>query len=90
MLVFNSSAKAKLAKCGLTKTGVVYVASLLAGFGACVLSAPFDYMKTITEAGAWQTIDFQHLYYAFPMYYLRITPHALITLIAQDQLKKFI
>jgi len=40
-------------------------------------------MKTLKEGGPLR------FYAGFPTFYVRIAPHAMITLIAQDQLKGF-
>jgi solute carrier family 25 oxoglutarate transporter 11 len=40
-------------------------------------------MKTFKEGGPLR------FYAGFPTFYVRIAPHAMITLLAQDQLKKF-
>merc|ERR1711972_883424 len=104
MLAFNASGKDALASMGVTGPAQVFGASAIAGFFASFFSLPFDFvqkqkldpvtgelqykssidcaMKIMKEGGPLR------FYAGFPTFYVRIAPHAMLTLIFQDQIKK--
>ncbi|KAJ3288195.1 hypothetical protein HDU79_005024 [Rhizoclosmatium sp. JEL0117] len=78
-------------------------ASAVAGFFASFFSLPFDFLKTRMQKGgtsmykgtldcAVQVIQKEGplaFYKGFPTYYIRIAPHAMITLLTADALNSF-
>merc|ERR1712226_1779373 len=104
MLAFNASGKDLLKSCGVTGAPQVFGASAIAGFfslpfdfvktmmqkqkpdpktGELQYKSSIDCaMKIMAEGGPLR------FYAGFPTFYVRIAPHAMITLIAQDAIKK--
>merc|ERR1712228_1168675 len=80
MLCSNTRAKDQLAKLGCTGAEQVFGACAVSAIVACVLSVPFDYFKTITQAGIQEPVNWWYFFGGFHVYYLRIAPHAMITL----------
>ncbi|ORY44150.1 hypothetical protein BCR33DRAFT_717231 [Rhizoclosmatium globosum] len=66
-------------------------ASAVAGFFASFFSLPFDFLKTRMQKGGASmykgTLDCA--VQGFPTYYIRIAPHAMITLLTADALNSF-
>merc|ERR1712013_861628 len=104
MLGFNSLAKDQLQAAGVTGAAQLFGASAFAAFfslpfdyvktqiqkmkpdpvtGELPFKGPLDCAKKQIQKGGPQK-----LWTGFPTYYVRIAPHAMITLIMQDQVKK--
>ena len=62
------------------KSGSILAASIT----SAIISMPFDVMRTYSQKNINLIASFKSIYNTFPIYFMRITPHSIISLACLD------